>query len=163
MVASPARLNRVLLNPALRRVAASAFVAGGLGFVFWLVVYIGARSHFAARLNCGESPWGCLYLGIIGVAAGLLVIVLLAWPLLRLAGVRPAWPVALLGPLIAINSYRAFLLADRSLISGLWIFLAISYAAAAVITAPRFFRYWSAAVAMTVVALDIATRFIGFQ
>jgi len=75
----------------------------------------------------------------------------------------PAWPVAVLGPFIAVNSYRAFLLADRSLIRGLWIVLAISYAAAAVITAPRIYRYWSAVVGIAVVAIDVATRFIGFQ
>ena len=100
-------------------------------------------------------------MAIIGVLAGLLVIFLVAWPLMHVAGVRPAWPVALLGPVVAIMTYGAFVkLTDRSLLTDLWIVLAVSYAAAAVITAPRLYRYGSAAVAMAVVALDLASRFL---
>jgi hypothetical protein len=112
----------VLVRPAIRRVLASACVAG---------------------------------------LVGLIAIVVLAWPLLHLAGVRPAWPVALLGPFVATSTYYEFLtLVDRSFVTGLWILLAISYAAAAVITAPRLYKYGSAAVAMAVVALAIATRIV---
>lgn len=149
----------MLVHPAISRVLASAGVAGGLGLMFWLVFYVGSRSHVGAGFACGGG--GCLFLAIVGVLAGLVAIVVLAWPLLRLAGVRPAWPVALLGPIIAMNAYGEFLvLAERSLVTGLWILLAISYAAAAVITAPRLYRYGSAAVAMAVVALAIVTRIV---
>lgn len=148
----------MLVHPAILRVLASASVAGGLGLIFWLVLHVASRSHVG--LTCGGGG-GCLFLAIVGVLAGLVAIIVLAWPLLHLAGVRPAWPVALLGPFIAIVAYREFLLlVDRSLVTGLWILLAISYAAAAVITAPRVYRYGSAAVAMAVVALAIVTRIL---
>jgi hypothetical protein len=151
------------VHPAIRRVLASASVAGGLGLVFWLVINVGARLHVTAGLTCGGGPWGCLGLAILGGLAGLLAIVVLAWPLLHAVGVRPAWPVALVGPIVAISAYREFLtLVDRSLVTGLWILLAISYTAAAVITAPRLYRYWSAAVAMAVIALDLVTRIVGY-
>jgi hypothetical protein len=147
------------VHPAILRVLASAGVAGGLGLVFWLVIRVVARSHVARGFTCGGG--GCLFLAIVGSLAGLVAVVVLAWPLLRAVGVRPAWPVALLGPVIAIAAYREFfVLVDRSLVTGLWILLAVSYAAAAVITAPRLYRYGSAAVAMTVVVLAIVTPII---
>jgi hypothetical protein len=148
-------------GPAIRRVLASACVAGGLGLAFWLVFYIGSRSRFTGGGTCGGGPWGCLMVAIIGVLAGVLAIFVVAWPLLRAAGVRPAWPVALLGPVVAIMTYGAFVkLTDRWQLTGVWIVLAVSYAAAAVITSPRLYRYGSAAVAMAVIALDLAMRLV---
>jgi len=148
-------------GPAIRRVLASACVAGALGLVFWLVYYIGSRSRFTGDGTCGGGPWGCLIVAIAAVLAGILVIFVVAWPLLHAVGVRPAWPVALVGPVIAMSSYVEFIrLADRSLVTGLWILLAVSYAAAAVITAPRIYRYGSAAVGIAVVAVILATRFL---
>jgi hypothetical protein len=147
-------------GPAIRRVLASASVAGVLGLAFWLVFSIGSGSRFFAGDTCG-GPAGCLMVAVFAVLAGLLAIVVVAWPLLRVAGVRPAWPVALLGPFIALSAYREFtLLADHGLVPGLWILLAVSYAAAAVITAPRLYQYWSAVAAMAVVALDLAMALV---
>jgi hypothetical protein len=147
------------VHPAILRVLAAAGVGAGLGLVFWLVIYVGSRSHVASSFTCGGG--GCLFLAIVAGLAGLVAIVVLAWPLLHAVGVRPAWPVALVGPIIAIAAYREFVvLVDRSLVTGLWILLGISYAAAAVITAPRIYRYGSAAVAMAVIALAIMTRIL---
>jgi len=150
----------VLVGPAIRRVLASACVAGGLGLVFWLVLYIG-WSRFTDGGTCGGA-WGlgCLGVAIIAGLAGILAFIVLAWPLLHAARVRPAWPVALLGPVISFVTYYEYVkLVGGSLVTGLWIvLLAVSYAAAAVITAPRLYRYWSAAIAMAVIAMDLAMR-----
>jgi hypothetical protein len=143
------------VHPAIQRVLASAGVAGGLGLALWLVVLAGSRSHVTSRLTCA-GPWGCLGLAILASFAALLAIVVLAWPLLYAARVRPAWPVALIGPVVALIVSREYLkLADRSLLTSLWLVLAISYAAAAVISAPRLYRYWSAVVGIAVVALYV--------
>jgi hypothetical protein len=152
---------RLGVHPAIRRVVASAGVAGGLGLVLGLVVLAGSRSHVTSRLTCG-GPWGCLGLAVIAGLAALLAIVILAWPLLYAARVRPAWPVALIGPMVALAASREYLkLADRSLLASLWLVLAISYAAAAVISAPRLYRYWSAVVGIAVVALYVLNRVAG--
>jgi hypothetical protein len=161
VASSQARPGQAVTREAILRVLASACIAGGLGLIFWLVFYIGSRSRFTAG-NCGGGPWGCLGEAIVGGLLGILAIVLVAWPLLHAVGVRPAWPVALVGPGVALSGFREFVtLTNSSVVSGLWILLAVSYAAAAMITAPRLYRYWSAAVAMAVVALDLVTRFIG--
>jgi hypothetical protein len=153
---------RLLGRPAIRRVLASASVAGGLGLVFFLVLYIGSRSHITAGMTCGGGEWGCLGLAIIGLLASMLAIVVLAWPLLHAAGVRPAWPVAVVGPVVALAVSDEYTnLTDQTLITGLWIILALSYASAAVITAPRLYRYWSLVVGIAVIALYAATRSAG--
>ena len=154
---TPSQVGRRWLgvHPAIRRIAASAGVAGGLGLVLWLVALAGSRSHVTSGLTC-TGPWGCLGLAIIASLAGFLAVVILAWPLLYAARVRPAWPVALIGPIVALVVSREYVkLADRSLLTGLWLVLAVSYAAAAVISAPRLYRYWSAVVALAVVALFV--------
>jgi hypothetical protein len=153
---------RLGVHPAVRRVVASAGVAGGLGLVLWLVTFAGSRSHVTSRLTCGGDTGGCLELAIIGSIAALLAIVILAWPLLYAARVRPAWPVALIGPVVALVASREYLrLADSSLLTSLWLVLAISYAAAAVISAPRLYRYWSGVVALGVVALYVLNGVAG--
>lgn len=162
VTASQTGRRRLGVHPAIRRVVASAGVAGGLGLVPWLVVLAGSRSHVTAGLSCGGGPWGCLGLAIIASLAALLAIVILAWPLLYAAGVRPAWPVALIGPIVALVASREYMkLADGGLLTSLWFVLAISYAAAAVISAPRLYRYWSAVVGIAVVALYILNRVAG--
>jgi hypothetical protein len=162
VAASQTSRGRLLGRPAIRRVLASASVAGGLGLVFMLVLYIGSRSHVTAGLTCGGGEWGCLGLALIGALAGMLAIVVLAWPLLHMAGVRPAWPVALAGPAVALVMSREYAnLTGHALVTGLWIVLAFSYAAAAVITAPRLYRYWSLVVGIAVIALYVTTRSAG--
>ena len=153
---------RLLGRPAVRRVLASASVAGGLGLVFMLVLDIGSGSHITAGLTCGGGEWGCLGLALIGALAGMLAIVVLAWPLLHAAGVRPAWPVALVGPVVTLVVSREYGdLTGQTPETGLWVVLALSYAAAAVITAPRLYRYWSLVVGIGVIALYLATRRAG--
>ncbi len=152
---------QLAVHPAIRRVVASAGVAGGLGLALWLAVLAGSRSHVTSGLSCG-GPWGCLGLAIVASLAALLAIVILAWPLLYAARVRPAWPVALIGPVIAIVASREYVkLADGRLLTGLWLVLAVSYAAAAVISAPRLYRYWSAVVGIAVVALWVLNGVAG--
>jgi len=154
VVASHTGRRRLLGSPAIRRLLASAGVAAGLGIVLRLVVYLGSRSHATAGLTCGGGEWGCLGLAIAATFASILAVVLLAWPLLYAAGVRPAWPVVLVGPVVSFLLSRVYInLADKTLPGGLWLVLALSYAAAAVITAPRLYRFWSPVVAVAVVAL----------
>jgi len=62
-----------------------------------------------------------------------------AWPLLRLAGVRPAWPVALIALPVAFilgRAYQAFAGSPAWGVPGLIVVPAVSYAAAALLTAP---------------------------
>jgi hypothetical protein len=161
VVASQTAWGRLLRRPAVRRVLTSAAVAGGLGLVFRLVLYVGSRSHVTSRLTCA-GEWGCLGLALIGVLAAMLAIVLLAWLLLHATGVRPAWPVALAGPVVTFVADRAYLnLTGQTLAAGLWIVLALSYAAAAVMTAPRLYRYWSLVAGVAVIALYLAGRSAG--
>jgi hypothetical protein len=161
VAASQIAWGQLLGRPAVRRALTSATVAGGLGLVFRLFLYIGSRSHVTSRLTCA-GEWGCLGLALIGVLAGTLAIVVLAWLLLHAAGVRPAWPVALAGPVVALVAGREYLnLTGQTLVAGFWIVLALSYSAAAVITAPRLYRYWSLVVGVAVIALYIAGRSAG--
>jgi hypothetical protein len=149
------------VHPAIRRLVASAGVGGGLGLILWLGALAGSRSHFTSGPACG-GPAGCLELDIFASLAALLAIVILAWPLLYAARVRPAWPVALIGPIVALVASREYLkLADRSLLTSLWLVLAVCYAAAAVISEPRLYRYWSAVVALAVVALCVLNGVAG--
>jgi hypothetical protein len=164
MAAGEQQRMRPGLGPATSRLIAAGGVAGGLGVAYWLVVYIGAKSRAFSNLGCAQQqPWGCLGLVIIGVLAGLSAIALLAWPLLRVAGVRPAWPVALVGPVIAAILSRAYedLGQDPFRAAGIAVVLAVSYAAAAVITKPDVYRYWSAGTALGVLALYLVSRFSG--
>jgi hypothetical protein len=130
----------------LRRVLTAGAVAGGLGLAFWLVADAVTRSRFA-RLSCHLGRPGCttfvgvigLYAGLLAAFAGVLAIVVLAWPLLHAAGVRPAWPVALAGPVVAMaasGAYLRFVPAPHGA-AVVPIVLAISYTAAAAITSTR--------------------------
>ncbi|MFJ3517001.1 hypothetical protein [Streptomyces sp. NPDC090131] len=47
-----------------------------------------------------QEPWGCLGFTLLMLAAVPLAGTLVAWVLLRVAGVRPAWRVAALGPVL---------------------------------------------------------------
>jgi hypothetical protein len=84
-------------RPALRRGVA----AGGVGFVLPFVAW-------GAGVGLLYSPvldWICPTGGLECLAPpayfGIAVAVAVGWPLLLLAGVRPAWPVALLGPFLS--------------------------------------------------------------
>jgi hypothetical protein len=122
----------------VERALIAAAVGGGLGAVVWLVAVVVARS-VSRSTTCQQQAWGCLGDAIAGFAVAVVVLAVLAWPLLRLAGVRPAWPVALVAlpvAFILVHAYEAFggILAGDT--TGWILILAISYAAAAVLTEP---------------------------
>lgn len=71
--------------------------------------------------------------------AAAVLLVVLAWPLLWLARVRPAWPVALTAlpvGFILAHAYTAFIGAPYSLVPGIIVIPACSYSVAALLTAP---------------------------
>ena len=71
--------------------------------------------------------------GYFGVA----VAVAMGWPLLLLAGVRPAWPVALLGPFLSFVPVTIILSLQFSRLLPYLVFVAcaVSYAVAAYVVA----------------------------
>jgi hypothetical protein len=120
-------------RPTLRRGVA----AGGVGFVLPFVAWGAA----AALLYSPVLEWICPTGGLECLAPpayfGLAVAVAMGWPLLLLARVRPAWPVALLGSLLSAvliavivysQQYRLF----RSLVV---VACAVSYTVAALVVA----------------------------
>jgi hypothetical protein len=91
---------------ARHRTLAGAVVGGGLGLAVELALLAGTQSHIAAQLSCSnQQPYGCLGLAIIAIVALQVLFLTLPWPLLHLAGVRPAWRPALLGVLAQIGIY----------------------------------------------------------
>ncbi|WP_103355450.1 hypothetical protein [Amycolatopsis sp. CA-128772] len=93
----------------------------------------------------------CLLVGMVVAPLVLFGAAALAWVLLALARVRPAWPVALVGPLTVlavvttVTGWEAF-----------WVFAAVaaaSYAFAALVTADGLPRAWRVAPALPVVVL----------
>jgi hypothetical protein len=87
------------------------------------------------RLGCSNGKMGCMGLAVIGVPVLAVGIVLVVGPLLRLAGVRPAWPIVLVGPLIALiigHMYQRYFLNGAPLtLLAASLGVAGSYAAAA--------------------------------
>jgi hypothetical protein len=96
----------------------------------------------------------CLLIGL--VVAPLLVFgaASLAWVLMALARLRPAWPVALVGPLVGLSLFTTVL--DMS--SPFPVFAAVvtgCYALAALITADGLPRAWRVALGSPVVVLFV--------
>ncbi|MEV4555679.1 hypothetical protein AB0K51_01630 [Kitasatospora sp. NPDC049285] len=60
--------------------------------------------------RCGKG-WGCLGLFVLVVFSAPVVCGLLSWPLLRLAGVRPAWQVSGMAVLVILIAARVYVLA----------------------------------------------------
>lgn len=89
---------------------------------------------------CGEYT-GCFGYFVLLLETGRWVALVAAWPLLRLLGVRPSWPVALLAALYAATIWRlAEALLRVDLEGGLLLFLlsgALAYPAAAWLATPR--------------------------
>jgi len=86
------------------------------------------RGHHGTR-----QAWGCLGDAIAGVGVAIAVVTVLAWPLLRLAGVRPAWLVALVALPVAFlvaHAYQAFIGSPAFAMPGTILVPAVSYAAA---------------------------------
>ncbi|MFI6599094.1 hypothetical protein ACIBHX_22780 [Nonomuraea sp. NPDC050536] len=76
----------------------------------WLVVAL-----FPDSSSCGEYT-GCLGLFLWGWNVGRWGAIVLAWPLLYLLRVRPAWPVAILGGAFLVAIWRVAEALDGSLI-----------------------------------------------
>jgi hypothetical protein len=144
------------------RVLLAAAVPAALGVVYQLSVSLGMRFHLfssvGTRLGCQNSQMGCLgpalYVApFVAVGAAFLL-----WLLLRIAGVRPASLVALAGLAITLVVGHAYLVSSlKSALSapgvGLCLVLAVSYAAAAVLTASNVGRPWKIGIAVVIAAL----------
>ena len=121
-----------------RRAIAGAAVAGGLTLATYLVLRLPDWSSVSGRAQCQSQPWGCLGLAIAGAFALQVALVLLPWPLLSLARVRPAWQPAGVGVLAVLAGYAMYgsLTLESPLRGGLWPVLlsAILYGAAALAT-----------------------------
>jgi hypothetical protein len=122
-----------------RRAIVGAAVGGGLTLATYLVLYLpGGPAAFSHAPCQSQRPWGCLGLAIVGSFALQLALVLLPWPLLSLARVRPAWQPAGIGLLAVLAGYAMYgsLTMVSPLRGGPWPVLlsAILYGAAALAT-----------------------------
>ena len=111
-------------------------LAGGLSVLMWLVVIVFLLER---RASCQAQALDCLGVLLVGFAAAAVLPAALAWPLLWLARVRPAWPVALTAlpvGFILAHAYAAFIGAPYWLAPGIIVIPACSYFVAALLTTP---------------------------
>ncbi|HET6705191.1 hypothetical protein [Amycolatopsis sp.] len=94
---------------------------------------------------------GCLLVGIIAVPLLVFGVALLAWAIMAVGRVRPAWPVALGGPLVFFALVST--VAGVPNIVVFFVVAAASYAFAALVTADALSRAWQVALAAPVVVL----------
>ncbi|MET8864158.1 hypothetical protein ABZW11_14525 [Nonomuraea sp. NPDC004580] len=121
---------RRLLLGALAGLALTALLA---------VVAIAMVRLFPNSRFCGEFL-GCLGLLVETLRTGRWVMALLAWPLLHLLGIRPAWPTAVLGLLLLMALWALGRFSfEVCALSGV-----IAYTVAAWASAPGRFRLWLA-------------------
>lgn len=73
-----------------------ALVGAGLGAAWW-----GVRELIAAGAVCSKDDWNCLAMGLFSIPITLVVGVLLAWAVFRLAGVERALGMAAVGMFFA--------------------------------------------------------------
>jgi len=128
---------------------------GGLGAVVWLVAAVVARP-VSRSTTCQQQAWGCLGDAIAGFAVAVVVLAVLAWPLLRLAGVGPAGPGAQGARPVAVTLVHAYEVFGGILAGdapGWILILAVSYAAAAVLTEPGARPLRTVALAALLIAL----------
>jgi hypothetical protein len=121
---------------ALARALIAGGSAGGLGVLMWLVVSVFILERSA---SCQSQGLDCLGALLVGFVAAAVMLVVLAWPLLWLARVRPAWPVALTAlpvGFILAHAYAAFTGTPYWLVPGIIVIPACSYAVAALLTTP---------------------------
>jgi hypothetical protein len=144
------------------RVLIAGIVPAALGVAVWLSIFLGLWSHLldslTAHLSCQQGKMGCLGLDILGALTLVVALAALVGPLLRLAGVRPAWPIVLTGPpivLILSHAYQSSPVASAFRLPGLslGVGLALSYAGAALLTAPGARPYWRITFAIAIIAL----------
>jgi hypothetical protein len=143
------------------RVLMAAVVPAAMCIVLWLFVAYGRQSDLfdsmGEHLSCWNGKMGCLGLALIGMPVLAAGVVLLAGLLLRLAGVRPAWPVVFGGLAIALiigHIYQRYFLngAPVTLLAAS-LGVAGSYAAAAFLTMPQGYRLPRIGLAVAIVAL----------
>ncbi len=122
------------------RVVVSAAVGAAL-----LLAWVAAFQSEKLRTMLDSTELGeFILLLVIGLPVALLVSVLLAGPVLWVLKVRPVWPIVLLGPVI-MGVVQFFKLPDEfAWMGGKWtvqaIFAALSYALAALVSAPTMLR-----------------------
>lgn len=120
----------------LARALIAGGLAGGLSVLMWLIVSVFILERSA---SCQSQGLDCLGELLVGFVAAAVMLVVLAWPLLWLARVRPAWPVALAAlpvGFILAHVYAAFIGAPYWLAPGIIVIPACSYAVAALLTTP---------------------------
>ncbi|MCT9931018.1 hypothetical protein N5079_12395 [Planotetraspora sp. A-T 1434] len=145
MIQSQANVPSLGAKPAKRML-----LAGVVGIILpvsllaWALLMV---TLFPESAQCGEYT-GCLGYLVAAWVAGRWVAIAVAWPLLFLLRVRPAWPVAILAALFLMAIWR---LADALwavdidatltliLLSGV-----IAYPFAALVATPRLPRPWRA-------------------
>jgi hypothetical protein len=144
------------------RVLIAAGVPAVIGVAVWLPLNDGAwdrpLTFLGAHLGCETSKMGCLGPAILGIAALAVAGCAATGALLRLAGVRPAWPVALAGPVIALllgTAFQGSFLASALSLPGLGLglVLAISYGAAAYLTMPGGRAVWRITTGLSLLAV----------
>jgi len=147
------------------RVLIAAAVPAAIGVAVWLPLNDGAwdglLNSLGARLGCESSKMGCLGQTILGAIALAVAVVAAVGVLLRLAGIRPAWPVALAGPVISLllgtafqGSFLAWALSLPGLSLGL--VLAISYGAAAYLTMSGVRTVWRITTGASLIVVVLA-------
>ncbi len=139
----------------------AAVVPAAMCLVLWIVISYGQQSrlffNMGNHLSCSNSKAGCIGFALIGVPLLAVGIVLLVGLLLHLVGVRPAWPIVLLGPVIALiigHLGQRYFLAGAPLT---WftatLGVAVSYAAAAFLAMSRGHTHLRIGLAVAIFAL----------
>ncbi|WP_410641183.1 hypothetical protein [Amycolatopsis sp. lyj-346] len=120
---------------------------------------VAAAGVVLAALVPQVVPWrlcdgpACLIVGIIAVPALVFGVALLAWAIMAVGRIRPAWPVALGGPLVFFALVST--VADLPNTVVFFVVAAASYAYAALVTADALPRAWQVALAAPVVVLFV--------
>ena len=104
---------------------------------------------FPAKDLCTGAE--CFFVALVAVPLMVLGVALLAYALMALARVRPAWPVALGGPLVVLSLFTTVL--DVSSFPVFAAVVAGCYALAALVTADGLPNAWRVALGSPVVVL----------
>lgn len=124
-------------QPVRRTPPARILAAGATGIVL-VGVWFGLTYLLAAGVPCQEPEWGCLTRVVEYAVIDAFVAMVVAWPVLRLFRVRPAWPVALLGaPILVLLVASEYELRNEFQPVLTAVSVPVAYALAALITAPQ--------------------------
>jgi hypothetical protein len=139
------------------RCARAAAVGGGLGVLLVLVLVLPDWKDSDSGCPSNEL---CLGIGFLLVPVLVLLTAIVAWPLLRAVGVRPAWAPALVGPFIAWALFESVLEQMDGPNTPDWAFPAIvllavliGYTGGAFISAPGLSPRWRVPAIVVFVAL----------